>query len=180
MASSNNVREKPWIILNLNAADLEDSLLRPTIGFRQIHVSIVNQTTHIKMGPSRAAQVAAKRYYSGRSAPPNAATYCIVVSFTRNLLARAKKGSIIHKWAKIDNGLLDLCKFGLTMRQVAAIAAIQIVAPHMFGAASVYWWVLLFDEYVVRPLPAEMFSSAITKREQYRDYSFCQQNRFPY
>ena len=62
MAISNSVSENPKTILSLKSRDCADSTNFPAIGLRQIQASKVSHTTHINIGPSRAAQVAAKRY----------------------------------------------------------------------------------------------------------------------
>ena len=62
IAISNNVSENPKTTLSLKSRDCDDSTNFPVIGLRQIQASKVSQTTHIRIGPSRAAQVAANRY----------------------------------------------------------------------------------------------------------------------
>ena len=92
IAMRSKVSEKPNMIRCLKSRAMMDSVVFPCIGLRHIHDNRESQTTHIRIGPSRAAQVAAKRYSNGNDSPPKATTYCIEVSLTINLLTRAKNG----------------------------------------------------------------------------------------
>ena len=101
IAINSKVRENPYITRCLKSRAVIGSVVFPCIGLRHIHDSNESHTTHIRMGPSRAAQVAAKRYLNGNDSPPKATTYCIEVSLTINLLTRAKNGNARQTWAAI-------------------------------------------------------------------------------
>ena len=73
-ATSNRVNEKPFIILTRIKWVSSFSLVN---GLRQIIVKSAIQAAHSRIGPSLAAQVAAKRYFRGNSSPPYHATKCI-------------------------------------------------------------------------------------------------------
>ncbi len=87
--------------------------------------------SHINSGPSRAAQVAANRYLSGRSSPPKAATWSTEVSLTRNRRARATKGRTMAKWRAVESIGCSSWRRGLTSSQAVAPRASHIVSPHM-------------------------------------------------
>ena len=89
------------------------------------------QPSHISRGPSRAAQVAAKRYLSGKSSPPNAATCNTEVSLMRNRRARATKGSTISRWRLAASIGCASWSRGLTSSHTVAPRANHIVSPHM-------------------------------------------------
>tara|TARA_Y100000591_G_C21237189_1_gene407270 strand:- start:68 stop:385 length:318 start_codon:yes stop_codon:yes gene_type:complete len=104
---------------------------------------MVNHTTHINIGPSRAAHVAAKRYLKGKDSPPNATTYCIDVSLTRNLLTKAKKGAARHRWAAIAEARDRSYNEGYIIKAMAAKHAIHSVASHIAKATPDYRWFYL-------------------------------------
>ena len=115
----------------LKSLEIVDSVDLPIIGLRQIQAKRVSQTTHIRIGPSRAAHVAAKRYLKGNDSPPKAATYCIEVSFTMNLLTKAKNGNIRDKCRAKAADFDFSCIDGLTINTIAARHANHSVASHI-------------------------------------------------
>jgi hypothetical protein len=109
---------------------LESLAFSPDSGFRQIQDNNDIQSTHNKIGPSLAAQVAAKRYFRGNAAPPYAATCIIDVSFTKKRLANDMNGNANAKWQRKDNSFLFSCNFGCKMSRVAAKIASHNVNVH--------------------------------------------------
>ena len=110
----------------LKSLEIVDSVDLPIIGSPNQAKELAKLPTRIA---SRAAHVAAKRYLKSDS-PPKAATYCIEVSFTMNLLTKAKNGNIRDKCGAKAADFDFSCIDGLTINTIATRHANHSVASH--------------------------------------------------
>ena len=128
-AISNNVRLMRC--MNRRRQSWATPFASPGRGLRHNQATSAIHPNHIKSGPSRAAHVAANRYLSGKSSPPNAATCKMEVSLTRKRPARLTKGATIARCNAIESGAFSSCSRGFANNQHVAARANHIVSPHM-------------------------------------------------
>ena len=134
---------------------------------RHNHATNDIQPSHISRGPSRAAQVAAKRYLSGKSSPPNAATCNTDVSLTRKRTSEGHEGATISRWRLAVEHRLVFMQPGLDQQPHGGAKG----QPHRQPPHGAGGWATLkaFAHFAVRKKdsPAKEFGSRITEGKQH-------------